>query len=1139
MAFVHLHLHTEYSLLDGACRIDGLFSRLSNMGQTAAAITDHGVMYGVIDFYQQAKKAGIKPIIGCEVYVAPRTRFDKEYGVDNDNHHLILLCENETGYRNLMKMVSLSFTEGFYSKPRVDRRLLEKYHEGLIALSACLAGEISSALIVGKYDKARDTAQWYKNTFGADNYFLELQDHGIKEQKQINPDIIRLARECDIPLVATNDVHYISEEDYMLQKVLICVQTGKTVDEDNPLIFEQNEFYLKSEDEMRMLFENIPQAIENTEKIAARCNVELEFGVIKLPYFDIGDKNHYDYLKELCCMGLTQRYGANAECAVITRMEYELSVIEKMGFTDYFLIVADYVNYAKSKKIPVGPGRGSGAGSICAYLLGITDIDPIKYNLIFERFLNPERISMPDFDIDFCYIRRQEVIDYVVHKYGSDHVAQIVTFSTMAERAAVIDVGRALGKTNEQRRRIASLIPREHGMNLEVAINSVPELKAEYDNDPLVKQWLDMAKRVEGMPRQSSIHPAGVVITDLPVREYVPLAQRDDAAFTQYTMTALESLGLLKMDFLGLRNLSVIDDAVKMINKYDAAFTIEDISLEDKKTYVMLSRGNTEGIFQFESGGVKDLLRKVSPESLEDLMAVTALYRPGPMDSRDKYVHNRHNPQDIVCDTQLLAPILKDTYGCIIYQEQVMQVFRDLAGYSLGRADLVRRAMSKKKHDVLQNEKNAFIYGDGETKGCVSNDIAADIAAKIFDEMSSFSSYAFNKAHAAAYALIAYRTAYLKCHYTKEFMAALISSWSGKTTLYIAECARHGIRVLPPSVNESEMSFSVSGEDIRFGLLAIRNLGTALIDKLIFERNENGRFHSFYDFADRMYGRELNKRALENIIKSGCLDGLGANRNQMLAGMDTLLSELDVKHRNSAAGQLGLFSYLNIEDDSADYELPNLPPPSKQEIMEMEKCATDMYLSGNPMDKVAPIPKAQGGANISDIMEEGGMAQENRRISIAAMVSSVRKKTTKAGDKMAFVTIEDLYGVVIVLLFPKTYAQYSHLLNAGEVLRFDGRVSLCDDRNNEVICEKVSRYSALKEPADKKGVYLRVPDMKSPLIAEISGVSAQHKGQTPIYICPADTGKKYLAKNEQWVSVNDALKTALNALLGEDNVRII
>ena len=1144
--FVHLHLHTEYSLLDGACRLDELFARLKATRQTAVAITDHGVMYGVVDFYKKAVESGVKPIIGCEVYVAPRSRFDRVREAEGSYTHLVLLCENNLGYQNLMKLVSAGFTEGFYSKPRVDRELLERYHDGLIALSACLAGEIPRALQRGDYTGARASAEWFARVFGPEHFYLELQDHGLSEQAEVNSGLIRLSKELALPLVATNDVHYLKPEDFMLQKVLISIQTAKTVDEDNPLLPKRNEFYLKSGEEMADLFAAYPQALENTARIAERCNVTLEFGRIKLPYFDIGEQDHLAYLRKLCYDGLYRIYGEDPAPELKERLEYELSVIDKMGYIDYYLIVGDYVNYARSQGISVGPGRGSGAASLCAYCIGITGIDPIRYNLIFERFLNPERVSMPDFDIDFCYIRRQEVIDYVIRKYGADHVAQIVTFGTMAARAAVRDVGRALGYPYAFCDRVAKMIPHNLGITIDRALEAGNELRAAYDSDPEVKSLIDMARRVEGMPRHASTHAAGVVITDRPVTDYVPLSKNEDAVVTQYTMTALESLGLLKMDFLGLRNLTVLADAEKMIQKTVPGFSVEKIPMDDAATFAMMSEGYTDGVFQFESGGIRSVLHAFRPDRLEDLIAITSLYRPGPMDSIPKYIHNRHHPEDITYLTPALKPILEVTYGCIVYQEQVMQIFRDLAGYSLGRADLVRRAMAKKKREVLQNERKAFIFGEaGENGcvGCVGNGIPQPVAEQIFEEMSAFSSYAFNKAHAAAYVFIAYRTAYLKCHYPRAFMAALMTSvldYSPKIAAYSAECVRLGIRVLPPDVNHSAAGFIPEGENIRFGLLAVKNLGAGLLQRLLAERKENGRYLSFYDFCDRMYGKDLNRRALESLVKSGCFDSLDANRNRMLEGIPGLLSVLEAKHRSRASGQLGLFDMGGTAEQ--DYALPAADPPSLLERLEMEKETVGMYLSGHPMEKVSPIPAKQGGVRTIDVAGERAVVSDNQRVSLYAMVGRVKKKLTRNNDTMAFITAEDMFGSVSVLIFPKVFAESMHLLSSGKILRFDGRVTLRDDRENEIVCDRVSEYLPAVDgspaaPPKKRGLYLRIPGFGSPAYRQVEPILAENRGEVPLYILCTEDGKKYLAPRQKWVADDPALTQTLRELLGAENVK--
>ena len=1030
--FVHLHVHSEYSLLDGACRIRELVSRAKELNQTAVAVTDHGVMYGAVDFYKEAKKAGIKPIIGCEVYVAARSRFDKVHELDGDHAHLVLLCKNETGYHNLIKMVSAAWTEGFYSRPRIDRELLEQYHGGLIALSACLAGEIPRALMRGDSDGARQTAVWYDRLFGRDNYYLELQDHGLNEQRMINPQLVRLSRETGIPLVCTNDAHYLTREDAGMQRVLICIQTNTTIHEPSKMSFGTDEFYLKSEQEMRALFPEITEAFDNTVKIAGQCNVDFEFGRTKLPRFDAPGGSSVEYFRRQCREGLIRRYGDHPEPAIADRLEFEMSTIEKMGYVDYYLIVNDFVQYAKNHDIPVGPGRGSGAASLCAYCIGITGIDPLKYNLLFERFLNPERVSMPDFDIDFCNEKRQLVIDYVIDKYGADHVAQIVTFGTMAARAAIRDVARAMGLPYATADRTAKLVPWEPGMTLEKAIQQSNQLSELYEGDSQVRELLNMAKKVEGMPRHASTHAAGVVITDKPVSDYVPLCMNGELIATQYPMNILEELGLLKMDFLGLRNLTVIDDAQKMIRPHNPGFDIQSIPMDDTDVFQMMSQGNTEGVFQFESAGMKRVLTSLRPNCFEDLIAVISLYRPGPMDSIPKYINNRHHPEKIRYDHPLLKPILEVTNGCIVYQEQVMQIFRELAGYSLGRADIVRRAMSKKKHDVMERERQIFIYGitdeNGrvEVEGCRRRGVSAEVAETVFNEMTSFASYAFNKAHAAAYALVSYQTAYLKCHYPKEYLAALLTSvldGSGKVAGYIAECARLGIKGLPPSVNESGSGFTVSGNSIRFGLLAVKNLGRGLIAELVRDREQDGKYPSFYSFCRRLsVRREFNSRALESLIRCGALDGLGANRRQMLENTESVLSQLDEQNRRNLSGQIGFFDTTG-DESFGEPALPALPEYSYAELLSMEKEVTGLYISGHPLTPYTDIYRDSRVDRIDLILssaeDETGDYKDGDNVTLLGMVGSVRQKTTKSNATMAYATIEDLYGSIELLVFPR------------------------------------------------------------------------------------------------------------------------
>ena len=1145
--FVHLHLHTEYSLLDGCCRIEQVIDRASEMGQTAIAMTDHGVMYGAIDFYKYAIKKGIKPIIGCEVYVAPKSRFDKQKGIDGSYYHLNLLCENDIGYKNLIKLVSLGFTEGFYSKPRVDKELLEKYSEGIIALSACLAGEIPRKLMAGDFDAALDTAVWYRDTFGENNFYLELQDHGIPEQKKVNLDILKISEKTGIPVVATNDVHYTNAEEYYMHKVLLCIQTGSRLSDENSLEFKTNEFYLKSGEEMAKLFENVPESIENTKIIADRCNVNFEFGKIKLPHFEIGDKDHFEYFKDKCYEGLYRIYGENPEKLVCDRLDYELSVINKMGYVDYYLIVADFVNYAKNNGIPVGPGRGSGAASLAAYCIGITGIDPIKYDLYFERFLNPERVSMPDFDIDFCYVNRQKVIDYVIKKYGIDHVSQIVTFGTMAARASIRDVGRVMDVPYASCDRVAKLIPQAIGMTIEKALEISNELKGLYDSDSQIKNLIDMAIKCEGMPRHASTHAAGVVISDKPVDEYVPLSLNDEAVVTQYTMTSLEELGLLKMDFLGLRNLTVIEDTQNYIRKSNPQFDIEKIPLDDKETYNMMGKGLTDGVFQFESDGMKNVLRQLSPQSIEDLTAVLSLYRPGPMDSIPTYIHNRHNPEDIKYQTPLLKPILDVTYGCIVYQEQVMQVCRTLAGYSLGRADIVRRAMAKKKHDVMKKEREFFIYGEKDKEGnvicegAIARGVAEDVAEQIFDNMTSFSSYAFNKAHAAAYSFVAYRTAYLKCHYMPEYFAALMSSMmdsASKISMYTAECRKNGIKVLPPNVNFSGRDFMPENSNIRFGLMAIKNLGAGLIDRLISERETGGKYTSMYDFCLRNYSREFNRKALEGLIKSGALDGLEDNRRQMLYNIEGVLTAVENEVKFSSKGQLDLFGEMG---ESNEYKPKPQAEMSEELKLSLEKEATGLYLSGHPMDKYASFLKNAKMDKISHIL--GGKYKDGNRISIAGIIENLKVRQLKNGNLLASFQIEDITAAISVTMFAKTYAENKHLLDGQRPVILTGRISEREDRETEIIAEKIDILNeASAKPKEKKfekGLYLKIDSLQDIKFSEVKNILKEYSGDIPVFIYCLDTKRKLEASRELRISEKVDLFNKLSEVLGSDNVKFI
>ena len=1139
MSFVHLHVHTEYSLLDGACRLDRLCGAAAERGQTALAITDHGNLFGAVDFYKAAKKHGIKPIIGCEVYVASRSRFDKVHGVDSERHHLVLLCKNETGYKNLTKMVSSAWIDGFYTKPRIDRELIEKYHDGLIALSACLAGEVPKLLSGGDYRKAKETALWYENVFGKGNYYLEMQNHGIPEQLTVNDGIMRISRETGIPVVATNDVHYVNKEDANVQKILICIATNHTIDEENSLEFETDNFYLKTEEEMRSLFEYAPSAIENTQKIADMCNFDFEFGKTKLPNFDVPEGiTHFDYLKKKSYEGLINRYGNNPDKLYIDRLEYELSVINSMGYVDYFLIVADFIEYARNNGIPVGPGRGSGAGSICAYCMGITNIDPIKYNLIFERFLNPERVSMPDIDVDFCYERRGEVIDYVIRKYGADHVAQIVTFGTMAARAAVRDVGRAMGLSYAAVDSVAKKIPRSIGMTIERALTESDELQALYNSDEKVKMLVDTAKSVEGMPRHASTHAAGIVITDKPVSDYVPLARNDESIVTQFTMTTIEELGLLKMDFLGLRTLTVINDCVKAVRKSEPDFDIEKIPLDDEKVYALFSSGQTDGVFQCESNGMRSVFVRLKPTNLEDIIAVISLYRPGPMDSIDTYIENRHNPQRIKYKTPMLRDILNVTYGCMVYQEQVMQIFRSLAGYSLGRADIVRRAMSKKKHKVMEEERALFC------EGASKNGIEKRVANEIFDDMSSFASYAFNKSHAAAYAVVAYRTAYLKRYYPCEFMASLLTSVldnSSKVSDYIEDCKRNGIKILAPNVNYSFKNFSANKDNnaILFGLLAIKNLGRDFIDTIINERTANGQFDSFYSFCNRVYGKGFNRRAVESLIKCGALDNLGCNRREMLMNLPFIIDELDSSRRRNLEGQIGLFDLIGGGGESP-YVIKHAEEFRTEELLAMEKETTGLYISSHPMEQYAELEQKLRCDRIVDILNSendfDSKYADSISVKVMGIVNGITKKQTKNGETMAFVNLEGVSGSIEIVVFPKLFAKYVNVFNNGAAVLIGGRISVREEENPKLILDFADTAENVKVNQTKKiGLFIRVESEASPEYKKCLDYiqTNANNGDIPLYFY-FSTSKKYFPYKK--ISADKSIIDGLKEIVGNSHV---
>ena len=1142
--FTHLHLHTQFSLLDGACRLDRLVSRAKELGMTSLAITDHGNMYGAVDFYRACKKEGIKPIIGCEVYVAPRTRFDKDKMLDKEYNHLILLVKNETGYKNLIKMVSLAYTEGFYFKPRIDRDLLEKYSEGLVCLSACLAGEIPQNLLRKDYDGAKRAALWYREVFGEENYFLEVQDHGLPEQQVVLDGIRRLNDETGIPVVATNDVHYVMQEDADIQQVLICIATNKTLGEDTGLEFHSKNFYLKSEEEMRSLFADMPEAIDNTNKIAKMCNFDFEFGNTKLPYFETPDNmDHFEYFKKLCYKGLKKRYGENIPDEYKQRLEYELKTVNEMGYTDYYLIVQDFVRFAKSRGIPVGPGRGSGAGSLAAYCIGITDLDPMKYDLIFERFLNPERVSMPDFDIDFCYERRQEVIDYVTEKYGADHVAQIVTFGTLQTRAAIRDVGRAMGMSYASVDAVAKMVPNDFKITIDKAIEKSAPLRNAMAENEEVNRLIQTARQVEGMPRNTSTHAAGVVITHDPVSSYVPLATNDGLVVTQYIMTTLEELGLLKMDFLGLRTLTVIDDASKA-----AGIDIHKIPIDDERVYKLFAKGHTEGIFQFESSGMKQMLMNLKPTRLEDLIAATSLYRPGPASQIDTFVENSKNKNNIKYDTPMLEPILKNTYGCMVYQEQVMQIFRSLAGYSYGRADVVRRAMSKKKHDVMENERKTFI------EGCEKNRIDYHTANAIFDKMTDFASYAFNKSHAACYALVAYQCAYVKTYYPAEFMAALLTSVldsSNKVARYIAECKRLGLRLAPPDVNTSMKGFTANGRVINYGMLGIKNLGNDFIEDIIRER-ENGAFESLFDFCERMQDTHFNRRAVESLIRCGALDNLGANRRQMLQGLPLLVSNIEEQHRKTMYGQVGLF---DISDDfGMEFSFPDVQEYTKSELLAMEKEMTGLYLSGHPMDKYEDYIASSGCVHTFDVLEtesHGSRLKSGDTVTLCGIITHITIKQTRANKAdMAFVTLEDLYGTIEIVLFPKVFAQYAQLIRDGEVIAVSGNLSTEEEKDTKLLVNTVFKpgeappsapVSKPKESAPSKrcGLYLKFASESDAAVNKAKTITSIFEGDMPLYLYFEDEKKYHKMPKCEFVEVNDTMLAELKRLLGDKNVAVI
>ena len=1161
--FTHLHVHTEYSLLDGACRIDRMFDRLKEMGQTACAITDHGVMYGCVAFFDAAKAAGIKPIIGCEVYVATRTRFDKVNRIDGNNH-LVLLCKNETGYKNLIKMVSAGFTEGFYSKPRVDKELLEKYHEGLICLSACLAGEVPQAILAGDYERAKQTALYFRDLFGAGNYYLELQDHGLEEDSVVLPQLIRLARETGIPMVATNDAHYISRDDAKMQSILLCIQTGKTIADADRMEFQTDEFYLKSTDEMYDLFSLVPEACENTNKIAEQCNFSFTFGDTKLPYFKAPDgMENQAYFEKLCYEGLERRYPGKVTDALRERLAYEINVVKNMGYTNYYLIVYDFINYAKSRDIPVGPGRGSGAGSLAAYCVGITDIDPIRYNLIFERFLNPERVSMPDFDVDFCYERRQEVIDYVNEKYGRDHVAQIVTFGTMAARAAVRDVGRVMGLPYQDVDKVAKLIPMELKMTLKKALEVSPDLKALYDADSQVHDLIDTSLKVEGMPRHASTHAAGVVITREPATEYVPLSTNDGLPVTQFNMVEIERLGLLKMDFLGLRTLTVIHDTETAVRRREPEFRMANIDYDDPATYAMLAKGETEGIFQLESTGMTQVLVGMRPKNLEDIIALISLYRPGPMDSIPTYLRNRREPDKITYKTPKMAHIVDVTNGVVIYQEQVMQICRELAGFSFGQADNVRRAMSKKKLKVMEAEREHFVHGctepGKECNGCVKNGIPEAVANEIYDDMISFASYAFNKSHAACYAYVAFQTAYLKCHYPQEFMAALLTSVldnTSKVIEYTTECQRLGITVQQPDINVSRGGFTADGDSIRFGLNAVKSVGRGLIDAVVRLRAGEP-YRGLYDFCKRLRGNELNRRALENLIKAGAFDRLESSRRAMLESVEGILKSIETDARQNLEGQMDLFGMLSGDAAPAnEFRVPDMPEYTTSELLKMEKEVSGLYLSGHPLDAYRAQISQISTCTVAQLQGEDARQFDNQQVTLVCIVVKNKIMTTKSNTLMAFTTVEDLTGTMELLIFPRVLADCRAVLQENAVIVAHGRVSVKEEEAARLVVDGIqpidsydpaatfgrNRVQRVQREVSGEGVsgyFLTVPSRQCPEMHKVENLLCNifDGGTTKVYFRFADTGKKMLARHMAVVD-DPLLRAELTQILGADNVKV-
>ncbi|MBR5509222.1 MAG: DNA polymerase III subunit alpha [Lachnospiraceae bacterium] len=1149
MNFAHLHVHTEYSLLDGSNKIKEYVSRVKELGMNSAAITDHGVMYGVIDFYREAKAQGIRPIIGCEVYVAPDSRFDKETtGGEDRYYHLVLLAENNQGYQNLMKIVSDGFTEGFYYRPRVDKEILEKYHEGIIALSACLAGEVQRYIMKGMYETACETALRYEKIFGKGNFFLELQDHGIPEQKQVNQSLLRMSRELGIELVVTNDVHYTYEDDVKPHDILLCLQTGKRLADEDRMRYEGGQYFVKSPEQMAQLFPYALQALENTQRIADRCNVEIEFGVTKLPKYDVPEGyTSWEYLNQLCYDGLKERYPAD-DGTLKAQLTYELSIIRKMGYVDYFLIVWDFIKYARDHDIAVGPGRGSAAGSLVSYTLGITNIDPAKYQLLFERFLNPERVSMPDIDIDFCFERRQEVIDYVVQKYGKDRVVQIVTFGTLAARGVLRDVGRVMDLPYAFVDSIAKMVPQELNITLDRALQTNPEFKTLYDTNEQVKELVDMSKRLEGLPRHTSMHAAGVVISQKSVDEYVPLSRASDGSITtQFTMTTLEELGLLKMDFLGLRTLTVIQNATKLAEKSKRIqIDIDQIDYNDKQVLESLGTGRTDGVFQLESTGMKNFMKELKPQSLEDVIAGISLYRPGPMDFIPQYIRGKNNNESITYDCPELEPILEPTYGCIVYQEQVMQIVQRLAGYTLGRADLVRRAMSKKKASVMQKERQNFVYGNKEENvpGCIVNGIPESVANKIYDEMIDFAKYAFNKSHAAAYAVVAYQTAWLKYYYPVEFMAALMTSVidnSTKVSEYILSCRQMGIPILAPDINESDSAFSVSGNSIRYGLNAIKGIGKPVIESIAEERNQRGMFKDLSDFIERMSGKEINKRTVENFIKSGAFDSFPANRHQMMIIYEQLMNQTAQRKKTEYAGQMSLFDFVEEEDKQAfKVKIPNVPEYGKEELLAFEKEVLGIYISGHPLEEYEEQWRRGISHVTTDFLptEEGEEVKvtDGERAIIGGMITSKTTKATKNNKMMAFITVEDLVGSAEVIIFPKDYEKNTKLLNVDSKVFVSGRISAEEDKASKLILERIIPFDTVQ-----KELWIQFADMQEyqQREEELYRALMDSEGEDSVVIYVRAEKKKKVLPASRNIRINQELLGRLYEKFGEKNVKAV